>query len=153
MTLSAMQDVSNSVYDYYGQADKNKWNTADREGLTAGTVTDLLGQFSGAVDTTTYSCQVWGVESQTKKVNKLMTDHPGDVAVVIFLSSKIMQDENAKGGTDHFVRLLAPVRWSDTSVEADIFTWGGKRTVKMSPKNYSRMVGAYSVGAYKKGIL
>jgi len=153
MVLSAMQDVTNDVLEYHGRPDSSDFFSFSREGYPDSGMKDLLSKFDGAAETTTYSCNWWGVKTQTEKVNKLMTDHGSDVTVVMFVASKIMEDENAKGDQDHFIRLLKPVRWGADSVEADVFTWGGTRTLKMKPKNFERMVYAYDVGAQKKGIL
>ena len=153
MVLSAMQDVTNDVLEYHGRPDSGDFFSLSREGAPDTGVKYLLEKFSGCVATTTYSCNWWGVKDQTEKVNKLLADHGSDVVVVMFVASKIMTDENAKGDQDHFIRLLKPVRWGADSVEADVFTWGGTRTLKMKPKNFERMTYEYIVGATKKGIL
>jgi hypothetical protein len=148
MVLSSMQTVTNTFLDFTGKPDDDS-----AMGTGPGEQKWMLEKFGGAVNTTVYSCEWWGVEDQTKKVSDLLTKHGKDVTVLMSVASNLIDDEDAKENPrDHAIRLLAPVTWTDAEVVAQVYTWGSTRTLKMKPKNYERFVFRYTVGAHKKDI-
>jgi hypothetical protein len=146
MMLSAMQDNANDVLDYNGR--ETKW----RDGETAGDLKHTMYAWTKIQDTAHYTCVHWGTEEETKKVSDLLRTYGDDVCVVIEVDSTTLQNENARGSNDHYVRLRKPVDYGDT-VSFEIFTWGGNRSLKFKQDNFNHMVDGYIVGARRKDIL
>lgn len=146
MVLSAMQDASNTFLDYEGRGG------GFDEGGTSGDMKGLLEKFSGAVKTTEYSCGFWGVYDEAMKASNLISKHGNDVIVVMGVVSKKINNEDADGSNDHWVRLMSPIAWNDVEVKCDIFTWGSIRSLKMKPKNFEKMVDTFVIGARKQEV-
>ena len=146
MLLAAMEDVTNTVFEYHGEAG---W----REGKTTGDVETLLQKFAGCVKTTTYSCFYWGEMDAAKQTNDLLSKHGKDVVVVIFLNADLLNKKKTDDtDPNHFIRVLSPMSISATDVKLDAFTWGSNRSFAFSIKEFEKLVSAFIVGARKPEI-
>jgi hypothetical protein len=146
MMLSAMQDNANDYLDYYGR------ETKVRDGETAGDLEHTMLAWTKIQDTARYTCKHWGTEEETERVGDLLRKYGDDVCVVIEVDSTTLQNENARGDNDHYVRLRKPVDYGDT-VSFEIFTWGTNRSMKFKQDNFNHMVDGYIVGARRQDIL
>jgi hypothetical protein len=147
MMMSAIQDLSNDVLDYYGT------ETKVRDGQTDGDLRSSLTSFTKVQKTTHYSCGYWGVKTQTDKVSDLLSKYGNDVVVIMDVDSTTLQGEDTRGSNDHFIRLRKPVTWTaDDKVKFDVFTWGSYRSLTFKKKNFEHMVDGYVVGAVRGDI-
>jgi len=151
MLMSALQDVNNAVYDYYGKqpdpGEKDK-----RASQPTGQVEDDLKK-TGCVATTTYKCFVFGEMGAAEKANKLLQDHPADVDVIIFLSSGLLvRKEGATSTPDHFIRLLKAMAINEVNVKFDAFTWGSNRSFDFTVAEFKKLVSAFIVGTRSKDV-
>jgi hypothetical protein len=150
MLLSAVQDESNTLAEYHGTEAENKGLFG--AGLRTGQMEDELEKYAGCVQTTHYSCKVWGVKTQTEKVSELLRTYKNRVVVVMEVDSTTLANENERGSNDHDIRLLKPAKWSISHVECDVYTWGGVRSLMMRVENFEHMVDGYVVGARDNGV-
>ena len=161
MLLSAIQDVNNRFYSYYGRHDEGE--EKHRASHTTGQVEDDL-KATGCVATTTYPCYISGEIDEAKKASKLLQDHPAVIEVVIFLKAAPLQnpafqktagrpgDPISKGSPNHFVRLIEAITFTPDDVTFKAFTWGAVHQYTFSISNFGRLVSAFVVGSRDKTI-
>jgi hypothetical protein len=150
MLMSALQDVNNTVYQYYGKNDKAQ--EKKRAGQPTGQVEDDL-KATGCVATTTYSCFNWGEIDAAEKANNLLQAHPADVEVIIFLSSGLLTGtKDATSDPNHFIRLLKAMSINEVEVKFDAFTWGSNRSFQFLVPEFKKLVSAFIVGTRSKDV-
>jgi hypothetical protein len=150
MLMSALQDVNNAVYSYYGRADKAEEKKRGGQ-PTSQVEADLKA--TGCVATTTYDCLYWGEIDEATKASDLLRAHPADVEVIIFLSAGLLQrTKDADSTPNHFVRLIKPMSINDVEVSFDAFTWGANRSYKFTVPEFKKLVSAFIVGTRNKAV-
>jgi hypothetical protein len=157
MVLSAMQHITNAVFSYYGQppSPESQKKGEVEHGATAlpEQTQEMLEKFGGCVKTDFYSCWIWGVHTESMKVNDLLRKYGDDVVVIMYVRVNILDDQYAKDrGSTHAPRLLKPMSYTDAEVNFDIYSWGKNISYKMQTGNFERMVLGYVVGARKNEI-
>ena len=161
MLLSAIQDVNNRVYKYYGR------QSEVRESHTTGQVEDDM-KATGCVATTTYTCYVTGEIDAATKASNLLGGHAAAIEVVIFLKAGPLNDPSfqktadrpgdpiSKGSPNHFVRLIEPMTFTPNDVTFKAFTWGSVRgdekRYTFSLSNFQRLVSAFVIGSRDPAI-
>ena len=161
MLLSAIQDVNNRFYSYYGRHDEGE--EKHRASHTTGQVEDDM-KATGCVATTTYPCYISGEIDEATKASRLLRDHPAVIEVVIFLKAAPLQnpafqktagrpgDPISKGSPTHFVRLTEAMTFTPDDVTFKAFTWGAVNPYTFSISNFQRLVSAFVVGSRDKTI-
>jgi hypothetical protein len=149
MVLSAMQDVLNTWYDYYGE-DPGTGKEDKRAGLFYGRVERALERFDGCVETA-----VWTQKGAAFAVKHLLDRYRTESIVVMHVDSKVLQGLPSQDKGDHYIRILSPVYHKGDTTYFDAFTWGSTNTHTYSFKNedFAKLWHAYIVGATRKGIL
>jgi hypothetical protein len=147
MILSAMQDVLNSWYDYYGEhvappaEDK-------RAGLYNWQEKHALARFGHCVETDT-----WDDANAAYKVDYLLNNRPDDVIVVMCVDANVLQNLPPAGHQNHFIRVLSWVRHVGGNVLFDYFTWGAKQTYNQPIATFNKLWYGYVVGSKVPGLL
>jgi hypothetical protein len=149
MVLSAMQDVLNTWYDYYGE-DPGTGKHDKRAGLYYGRVERALERFDGCVETA-----VWKQRGSAFGVKHLLDRYKAESVVVMHVDSQVLQGKPSQDEGDHFIRILSPVYHRGDTTYFDAFTWGSTNTHTYSFKteDFNKLWHAYIVGATRKGIL
>lgn len=159
MLMSALQDVNNKAYSYYG----NKQQESQRAYQTTDQVENDMKQ-TGCVATTTYPCYVFGEIDAATKASNLLAAHSTVIEVVIYLKSGPLQnptfqktaagpgDTISKGSPNHFVRLTEAITFAPDAVTFKAFTWGAINQYTFSVSNFQTLVSAFVVGSRDKAI-
>jgi hypothetical protein len=156
MMMSAVQDISNDWYDFYGTPEGQD---AKREGTTSGDQRWMYKKFAGAKESETIDTPKYkDVLPAAKRVNGLVGT--AGVSVNMHLSASVLQNAaSAENKRNHVIRLLKPISITENAddsksvVEFDAFTWGQVFHWKGTVNQFIHMMWAFTIVSKTKGVI
>jgi hypothetical protein len=153
MLMSAVQDITNDWYDYYGTPEDK------REGTSSSDQRWMYKKLANVEEAKTLDTPKHDdVLPAAKQVNGVVGT--AGVSVNMHVSASVLQNPaSAENERNHVIRLLKPITIvenaddSKSNVEFDAFTWGQIWHWKGTVNQFIHMIWGFTIASTKKGVI